>query len=143
MIYGILYIVFRAGKPSGEDQMSGIAQTGAKLTAGIVVALGIWLLASPFLFGYPESSYLGVANGVVVAVLLIECGSWILVAPGAGSIQVSRVEACCGLWLVLSPRVLAYQTPLRPGHNHMIVGAVILVVALAETCLSCIPSRSN
>jgi hypothetical protein len=115
--------------------MSNTADSSGTLTASIVLVLAIWLIVAPFLFTYGDGSYLAVANGICVAAMLLSCAAWVLLTLGRASIELIRIEACCGLWLVLSPHVLQYPMPLRPGHNHFLVGFIVLVVSLMDTCL--------
>jgi hypothetical protein len=115
--------------------MSSTAHRDGTLTAAIVLVLAVWLIAAPLVFRYEDQSYLAVANGIGVAAVLLTCASWILARLGGASIALGWIEAYCGLWLVLSPHVLRYPTPLPPGHNHLVVGLIVLVVSLMDTCL--------
>jgi hypothetical protein len=91
-----------------------------------IIALSLFLAASPWLAGYGD---LAVAqwNAVVVAVAL-----------AAGSLSVvfttpywpDFVTAFMAFWLVLSPRILGFSDRLIPTVIAGAVGSVVIVLAL-------------
>jgi hypothetical protein len=92
----------------------------------IIVALSLFLAASPWLFGYTDLS-VAQWNAVVVAGTL-----------ALGSIAVALwepywpnfVTAFLAFWLVLSPRILGFSSRLIPTLIAATVGAVVIVLAL-------------
>jgi hypothetical protein len=104
-----------------------------KGAAAVALACGVWLIAAPFVFAYPDASYVGTANGMAAGAVLAACAAARLGALDLDGIDVGWIEAYCGLWLTLSPHVLRYAAPLRPWHNHVIVGCVVLAAGVVET----------
>lgn len=92
----------------------------------IIVALSLFLAASPWLLGYTDLS-VAQWNAVVVAGVL-----------ALGSLAVTLwepywpnfVTAFLAFWLVLSPRILGFSGRLIPTLIAATVGAVVIVLAL-------------
>lgn len=93
-------------------------------TASLV--LGLWLLISPWLLGYAVAPAIA-WNAYVVGVIVV-------VAAGAALITFQKWEewlkAALGAWLVLSPWVLTYGAFKTAMWNHVVVGALVLILAI-------------
>lgn len=90
--------------------------------------LGLWLVVSPWLFGYAgetAAAWNAWIPGVIIAVAAIaaftsfqEWEEW--------------VNGLLGLWLVISPWLVGYTAVTAAMWNHVIVGIVTAVLAFWE-----------
>ena len=100
--------------------------------AWINVLLGIWVIISPFALGFalsPRATWNNVVAGFVVAVLaLVRTGP----ARQAGW---SWANVIVGVWLIISPFVLAFATTMAIWNN-VILGISILIVAWANAMVT-------
>jgi hypothetical protein len=94
----------------------------------VILLLGLWLFASPFVLGYPADSAQAVNSytaGLVIALLaafdLYKTYMWAVV-----------INMLVGLWVAISPWVPALADRGALMTNHVIVGAAVLVLALWE-----------
>lgn len=94
----------------------------------VILLLGLWLFASPFVLGYPSESAQAVNSytaGLVIALLavfdLYKTYMWAVV-----------VNMLVGLWVAVSPWVPAFADRGALMTNHVIVGVAVLVLALWE-----------
>jgi SPW repeat len=103
-----------------SDKLSEQWQDGANLV------LGLWLLVSPWLFGYAAAPTVA-WNAYVVGVI-------IAVAAAAALIAFQKWEewlnAVLGAWLIVSPWVLGYTATTAAMWNHIVVGALVLILAI-------------
>ena len=92
------------------------------------ILLGIWVIVSPFAlaFGiYPRAMWNNLATGAAVVILaIIRTGA--TQQPGW-----SWSNAILGIWLIISPFVLAFAMPVALWNN-VILGIIIAIVALAN-----------
>jgi succinate dehydrogenase/fumarate reductase cytochrome b subunit len=94
----------------------------------VILLLGLWLFAAPFILGYPSESKQAVNSytaGLVIALLavfdLYKTYMWAVV-----------VNMLVGLWVAVSPWVPAFADRSALMTNHVIVGVAVLVLALWE-----------
>jgi hypothetical protein len=94
----------------------------------VILLLGIWLIISPFVLGYPGDSLRAVnayVAGVVIALLaafdLYRTKMWAVV-----------VNMLIGLWVAISPWVPVMADRASLMVNNIIVGLAVLVLALWE-----------
>lgn len=111
--------------------------TQVRTASGLNVLAGIWVIISPWVFGYGE--HIGAAwNGVIVGIIVV-----ILAAmrfSGAETTWQSWINFILGLWLIISPWLYGYAATndgLRV--DSIIFGIVVAVLAL----WSAIASRSG
>jgi hypothetical protein len=92
------------------------------------ILLGIWVIVSPFAlaFGlFPRAMWNNVATGAAIVILgIIRTG-----APRQPGWSWSN--AILGIWLIISPFVLAFAMPVA-FWNNIILGIIIGIVALAN-----------
>ncbi len=106
-----------------------MANIGSKLSRqwhdAVNVLLGLWLVISPWLFGYTAESvaaWNAWIPGVIVAVAAIA-------ALTAFQEWEEWVNALLGVWLVVSPWITGYAAVAAATWNHVVVG--VLTAALA------------
>jgi SPW repeat len=98
----------------------------ARTASGINVALGIWLIASPWVFDY--SGRAPVLNSVLVGALIATSAATRL-ASLHESAAVNAVCLLLGFWTIVSPWVSGYVANKAALANNLMVG--VLVTALA------------
>ena len=97
---------------------------------GLNLILGMWLLASPFAFGYDTVSTTATWNEAVVGLAIIGC-AWCVMTDVPGSALCSGCSVLAGAWLLVAPFVLNYR--LVAFGNDVIIGAFVLVIGAIET----------
>jgi len=103
-----------------------------KRIIGLNLLAGVWLTVSPVLLGIDDSAYQLVAVSLLMGVLIVTSSVCALVGLG-GPLVVSRVEACSGLWLVLSPHVFNSPALSRATANDVVVGSLGLALCFVQT----------
>ena len=109
-----------------------------RVLGGIGMLAGAWLLAAPFVLGYPHHypREPALANDLVIGVLVLT-----LSAAHTGRWQTNRWASrgvlVLGLWLLLAPGVLGYWHRLMVAvASDMITGAVVVAGALLSLAAS-------
>ncbi|MFP5390843.1 MAG: SPW repeat protein [Gammaproteobacteria bacterium] len=94
----------------------------------LILLLGLWLLVSPFILGFPRDSLQALnayVAGAVIAVLaafdLYKTHMWAVV-----------VNMLVGLWVAVSPWVPLVASREALMTNNVIVGVAVLLLALWE-----------
>jgi hypothetical protein len=90
------------------------------------LVLGLWLLFSPWLLGYtavPTVAWTAYIVGIIVAVIAL-----------TGLVAYQRwghwPNAVLGFWLIISPWIVSYADAPTAMWNHMVVGALLLILAI-------------
>jgi hypothetical protein len=91
--------------------------------SGINFLLGLWLIVSPWVFGFVPGSG-SMWNSVLVGILVAVIAT--IRQGGAGTI--SWLNVALGAWMVASPWVFAYTVNGDRTWNSIITGAFILVL---------------
>src|SRR5215469_14901596 len=87
---------------------------------GINVALGIWLIISPFVLavaGNQTFRWNNIIVGIVVALLALS--------------GMSGWNAALGIWLIISPFILGFANASTLLWNNVILGALVFIVAIS------------
>lgn len=87
--------------------------------------IGLWFAVSPWVLGFADQRTAAI-NMVVVGILLIAVAFGAALVPRAWE---EWSEAALGLWMVVSPWALTFQT-LRPAMASAVCGGLV-VLALA------------
>ena len=88
--------------------------------------LGVWLLVSPWVLGFAEQTTPTV-NAAVIGIALIATGIGATFVPRAWE---EWTEGALGVWLVVSPWVLAFDTLQLAMMSTVLTGVAVLVLAL-------------
>ncbi|PMQ14654.1 SPW repeat protein [Janthinobacterium sp. AD80] len=93
-----------------------------------ILLLGLWLVVSPWVFSYPQSSPQMVnafVSGLVIAILaafdLYKTYFWAVV-----------VNLLVGVWVAASPWILRLAEQRMVMWNELVVGIAVVVLALWE-----------
>jgi hypothetical protein len=109
--------------------MEGVMQnwSNAKLCDVANLILGAFLFFSPWIFGFEagKMSQNATIAGIVIAVLAIG-------ALAAFAVWEEWLNLIVGLWTLVSPWVLGFQGSMRPMTVHVIVGALVAILAAIE-----------
>jgi hypothetical protein len=100
----------------------------ARGTAWINLVAGLWLIASPWIYGYAGTTEAAAGNSVIAGIIIAAVAIYRLAAGGT---ELTWVNVILGAWVIASPWVYGYAA--APAHiaNSLIVGIVVLVVALS------------
>ncbi|HEU4793207.1 MAG TPA: SPW repeat protein [Nitrolancea sp.] len=102
-----------------------------RLLPVINMALGIWLLASPYVLGFTLIDAARINNATFGPFIL-----WIAIArlavPDRGR-WVSWFNVAFGIWVAASPFVLGFADQPKPMINNIVVGLIVALVALVST----------
>ena len=89
-------------------------------------ALGVWLVASPWLLDFDDGGW-AMWNAVIVGVLLAGLAFGAFFVPRAWK---EWAQGGVALWLVASPWALAFSNREEPMLNALWVGVAVLALAL-------------
>ncbi|MCL4398165.1 SPW repeat protein [Patescibacteria group bacterium] len=108
--------------PKEEQKHEGHERT----VSGINVLAGIWLIISPFIFGYNTivgDLWNNVIVGAVVSILAL-----IRIATPRQAEFLSWVNFILGLWMIASPFILGYPTVSAQWAN-VIAGVIVAILS--------------
>jgi hypothetical protein len=88
--------------------------------------LGVWLMAAPWALGFAQSTTPTV-NSVLVGLALVAAALGATFVPRAWE---EWTEVALGVWLVISPWVLAFDGMRIAKMNTVVVAIAVLVLAL-------------
>ncbi|HEY4444891.1 MAG TPA: SPW repeat protein [Steroidobacteraceae bacterium] len=98
----------------------------ARTASGINILLGIWLIVSPWIFGYSGTS--AVMNSVIIGALIS-----ILAASRLASLRdsavLSGVNLILALWIIASPWVYGYTTNVGGVRDNVLLGVAMATLA--------------
>lgn len=100
-----------------------------KWESGTNVLLGLWLILSPFFFGYAAGRE--VASDMIAGVAIAILAAFRTFGRGVGE-WADWLTAALGLWVMISPWALGYVG--NPAHtfNDVMVGAIVLAFSLVS-----------
>jgi hypothetical protein len=96
---------------------------------GFNIVLGLWLLVSPFAFGYDSVSP-AMWNDIILGLLVMGC-SWCATAETPGQVFFAVCDMLFGIWLLIAPMLLSYR--LGAYGNEAFIGALLVVISAIET----------
>lgn len=90
----------------------------------VVLVLGVWTVATPFVFGFAGET--AAMNAWVVGVVLAAMGLWALARPAHPAPPI--VGFVAGAWLVIGPWEFGFAGEAAVAANAWAVGAVAVVL---------------
>jgi hypothetical protein len=111
-------------------------RSNARLCDIANLILGAFLFFTPWIFGF-EAGHLtqnAVISGIVIAVLAIA-------ALAAFAVWEEWLNLIVGLWVLISPWVLGFQGNRTAMTVHVVVGALVAILAAIEIWITQTPSR--
>ena len=92
-----------------------------------VIALGAWMLASPWVVGFVDSSNSALINAYAIGVILV----LLELAETEGHESAKDwIDLAAGLWLMVSPTVLRFASVTPACINAITVGLLTVLVAV-------------
>jgi hypothetical protein len=101
----------------------------ARTASGINVLLGIWLLVSPWLFGYSEVGLPANLNSVIVGTLIALLAASRQVSPPTSTNR-SWVILGLALWTIASPWIYGYTANLGGLRENVVLGMAMTALAI-------------
>jgi hypothetical protein len=89
--------------------------------------LGVWLMASPGMFGYSGT---GRINDLIVGPIV---ATFAIIAFWEVTRTVGKANVALGAWLVIAPWVLGYEENVIATVNEFVVGITIVALAMTRT----------
>lgn len=98
-------------------------------SSGINVLAGLWLILSPFMFGFSEVESI-LWNEVVIG-LAVAIFAMFRAAKPYQFEPLSWINFVFGVWLIIAPFILGYSAHGQGGAmlNDIIIGVIIIVLA--------------
>jgi hypothetical protein len=101
------------------------------LASGINVLLGIWLIVSPWFYGYAAAPAPANVtwNNVIVGILIVICAALRPLYTDR-RVALSGVNVALGVWILISPWIYGYGTDAPRFGTNIIVGIVVIALAI-------------
>ena len=96
----------------------------------ITLAIGLWLIAAPFVVGYSDT-FPATANDVALGVLISASSVWMALradAPG----WLHWTLMLFGMWAVIAPFALGYSATTTAMATDVAAGVIVLVLAIVH-----------
>lgn len=104
---------------------------GVRAASGINILLGVWLLVSPWVFGYQAAGLAAIWNSAIVGSLIA-----IFAASNCFSrrIHTSRnwINVLLALWTMLSPLVYGYGANIGGFGDNLVLAILIAAFAIGS-----------
>lgn len=98
------------------------------IASGLNILLGLWLIASPWVFSF--SSLQGALwNSIIVGVVVVVL-AWVRITNPTRYVWASWVNLLLGLWILVSPWIFSFSTNTGALWDSVITGIVIGALAL-------------
>ncbi len=101
-------------------------ESQVKVASGISFLFGIWLIISPFVVGFSTLSAMAMWDAVIVGIIVAILSAIRFFAPANGT-ALSWINALLGLWMIISPFVLALSGVAGVTVDFVIVGIAFIV----------------
>jgi len=114
-----------------KSENEGIIQS----LGGINVILGIWLIVTPYIFGYTSSA--AKWNQTIFGVVVL-----ILAAIRLSALRqqwISFLNGLAAIWLIIAPFILSYNRSVA-YWNEVVVGVIVGVLAFWNSGISLNPT---
>jgi len=112
-----------------------------RVASGMNVALGSFLIASPWLMGYASFDGDLTRNSLIVGSLVLICAA-LRAAWRRASTALSGANIAFGFWTVISPRTFGYAADSQWAWVSLLVGVAVMVLAAWSTTVT-IRSQHN
>ncbi|MCL5962719.1 MAG: SPW repeat protein [Chloroflexi bacterium] len=98
----------------------------------INVVAGLYLIASPFIYGITDTTHTLISIVLGIVVLIVALVTWYgqYMLRNKGYVWLSWINVVLGLWTIAMPFVFGFTTGTM--ISYVIAGIVIFVVALAH-----------
>jgi SPW repeat len=100
-----------------------------RTASGINLILGIWLIISPWIYGYAANQSAPATSSVIVGILVLIFSGLRYNMPH-GRTGLSWVNIVLGVWTVLSPWIFSFVDSTAYVVNSVVVGCVVAALAI-------------
>ena len=108
------------------------ARRGAAAATGLLLLVGMWLVAAPLLFDYVEVGGIGGSGNSVVTGAAVAFLALVGLSRVARPLVMSALAAGLGGWLLLAQHVLGYSAEApRAAINETTCGILVIMLAVA------------
>jgi hypothetical protein len=114
----------------------------ARIASGLNILLGIWLIISPWVFGYASAGPAPMWNSVVVGALVLILAATRFSTPHTAP-GLSWTNLVLGLWTIASPWIYVYQGLGNAMWDNVATGIAICLVALWSGGATAAEARSR
>ncbi len=97
-----------------------------KVASGISFLFGIWLIISPFVLGFSTLSMVAMWDAVIVGIIVAILSAVRFFNP-MSSPALSWINALLGLWMIISPFVLAVSGMSGVLWDFIVVGVAFVI----------------
>ncbi len=97
-----------------------------KVASGISFLFGLWLIISPFLLGFSTLSMTAMWDAVIIGIIVAILSAIRFFNPMSSS-ALSWINALLGLWMIVSPFILALSGTMGVMWDFIIVGIAFIV----------------
>lgn len=115
----------------GSDPWARLAVYQARIASGVNILLGVWLLVSPWVFGYQAAGSAAIWNSAIIGVLIA-----ILAAGNCLSYHVRTglnwIIVLLALWTMISPLVYGYTANTGSVGNNIVLGVLVAWFAICS-----------
>lgn len=98
-----------------------------RVASGVTFLLGVWLIASPWVFVH--NGRLPVLNAVLVGALIAVFAA-IRLAPLRFSLVVNCINVALGFWTIISPWVVGYAANKPAVANNLLLGVFVMTLSI-------------
>lgn len=100
-----------------------------KTLSWLVVVLGVWEVLAPFILGY-SSTASALWDAIILGVALIVLAGWAALSNQGATVKaLAWINVVLGVWLIIAPFIIRYNTVAAAMWNDIIVGIVVVVLA--------------
>jgi hypothetical protein len=100
-----------------------------RMASGINILLGIWLIISPWVFGYASVGPAAMWNSVVVGALVLIMAATRFASPHTAP-GLSWTNLILGLWTIAAPWIYVYDNLGNALWDNVATGLAIVAVAI-------------
>ena len=105
--------------------------TQARTASGFNILLGIWLIISPWVFGYVSAGPAPMWNSVVVGALVVILAATRFSTPHTAP-GLSWTNLVLGLWTIASPWIYVYENLDNAMWDNVATGIAIVEAFLTQ-----------
>lgn len=111
-----------------EEGVSSHIANQVRTAGGLNFLAGLWIIFSPWAFGYFDSNG-GGWNSIIVGIVITVLAASRYLGTYQSS-WMSWINVLLGLWLVISPWVYGYSDNVGALWNSIIFGLIIFALAI-------------
>jgi hypothetical protein len=105
-----------------------VRHSGQVATAsGLDILAGIWLIISPFFLAYANAPR-ATSNDVILGIIIASLAA-VRFFGAYEQAWLSWINVLLGIWVLISPWALGYQTVPAPLWNNVILGIIVIILA--------------